>query len=145
MRFHKLFVHLTRALVVIMIAGGSAMAASPTTPIEHVVVIFQENVSFDHYFATYPVAKNTDGTAFTAQPGTPTVNGLTPGLITGNPNISGLIGKPFRLATTQPATCDQDHEYGDEQSMFDNGSMDNFLKFNTGTCTVNKGFDGSEG
>ena len=24
------------------------------TPIKHVVVIFQENVSFDHYFATYP-------------------------------------------------------------------------------------------
>lgn len=29
---------------------------STTTPIKHVVVIFQENVSFDHYFATYPVA-----------------------------------------------------------------------------------------
>ncbi len=25
---------------------------SSTTPIKHVVVIFQENVSFDHYFAT---------------------------------------------------------------------------------------------
>ena len=24
------------------------------TPIKHLVVIFQENVSFDHYFATYP-------------------------------------------------------------------------------------------
>ena len=31
-----------------------------TTPIQHVVVIFQENVSFDHYFATYPVAANND-------------------------------------------------------------------------------------
>ena len=26
--------------------------------IKHVVVIFDENVSFDHYFATYPVAAN---------------------------------------------------------------------------------------
>jgi len=25
--------------------------------IKHVVVIFQENVSFDHYFGTYPHAK----------------------------------------------------------------------------------------
>ena len=31
------------------------------TPIEHVVVIFQENVSFDHYFATYPRATNPTG------------------------------------------------------------------------------------
>ncbi len=26
----------------------------PATPIQHLVVIFQENVSFDHYFGTYP-------------------------------------------------------------------------------------------
>ena len=29
---------------------------SPMTPIQHLVVIFQENISFDHYFGTYPVA-----------------------------------------------------------------------------------------
>ena len=29
-----------------------------TTPIKHVVVIFGENISFDHYFATYPNAAN---------------------------------------------------------------------------------------
>ena len=31
------------------------------TPIKHIVVIFQENVSFDHYFATYPFAANPEG------------------------------------------------------------------------------------
>ncbi len=32
---------------------------NPTaTPIKHLVVIFQENISFDHYFATYPNARN---------------------------------------------------------------------------------------
>ena len=66
------------------------------TPIKHVVVIFDENVSFDHYFGTYPYAANTDGTPFTAKPGTQQVNGLystitsTNGpigpLLTGNPN-----------------------------------------------------------
>ena len=30
----------------------------PSTAIKHIVVIFGENVSFDHYFATYPVAAN---------------------------------------------------------------------------------------
>ena len=48
------------------------------TPIHHVVVIFQENVSFDHYFGTYPNAANTDGQPFHAAPGTPAVDGLTP-------------------------------------------------------------------
>ena len=69
--------------------GGAALAvdgrgsalASPTpahsTPIKHLVVIFQENVSFDHYFGTYPSAANTSGQPFYAKPGTPTVNGLS--------------------------------------------------------------------
>ena len=45
--------------------GASAAAARPrrstATPIQHLVVIFEENVSFDHYFGTYPNAANTDG------------------------------------------------------------------------------------
>jgi phospholipase C len=36
-------------------------AQSTKSPIRHVVVIFQENVSFDHYFATYPWAANAPG------------------------------------------------------------------------------------
>src|SRR5271155_3284937 len=60
--------------------------AKTTTPIKHVVVIFDENVSFDHYFATYPNTANTDGEPFYATPGTPSVNGLTGGLLTANPN-----------------------------------------------------------
>ena len=47
------------------------------TPIEHLVVIFQENISFDHYFATYPVALNSRGEPFfQASDDTPSVNGL---------------------------------------------------------------------
>jgi phospholipase C len=42
------------------------------TPIKHLVVIFQENVSFDHYFGTYPFAQNNSGeTPFKASPRTP--------------------------------------------------------------------------
>ena len=51
---------------------------SSTNVIKHVVVIFQENVSFDHYFATYPIAQHLPGeSTFVATPGTPDVNGLT--------------------------------------------------------------------
>jgi phospholipase C len=93
------------------------------TPIRHLVVIFQENVSFDHYFATYPHAANTDGSSFTAKAGTPHVNGLFPGgLLTKNPNSV----QPFRLSSTEAATCDQDHGYADEQRAFNAGGMDKF-------------------
>lgn len=59
-----------------------------TTPIKHVVVSFQENRSFDQYFATYPFAANLPGeTPFHGKQGTPRVNGLvTAGLLTANPN-----------------------------------------------------------
>src|SRR5690349_20336660 len=56
------------------------------TPIKHVVVIFQENVSFDHYLAAYPVAANPPGEPPFASMITPGVNGLTPGLLSNNPN-----------------------------------------------------------
>ncbi len=108
-------------------AGGNAGAASPSradtaTPIRHLVVIFDENVSFDHYFATYPYAANLPGeTPFRALPFTPTVNGLyaeqTPAgptgtLLTANPNGSN----PVRLGPGDPMTCDQDHNYTHEQN-----------------------------
>ena len=96
------------------------------TPIKHVVVIFQENVSFDHYFGTYPVAQNPDGEPpFWAAPNTPSVNGLSGGLLTNNPNLAN----PFRLDRSQAATCDQNHDYTPEQQAFDSGLMDKFVQF----------------
>ncbi len=115
--------------------GGTA------TPIKHLVVIFDENVSFDHYFGTYPYAANTDGSTFHAKPGTPTVNGLytkiTPSgpvgpLLTSNPNLNN----PTRLTHSQALTCDQDHAYTPEQEAVDGGKMDKFVQFTeTATCT----------
>ena len=49
--------------------GGGFNGAPTRTPIKHVVIIFGENVSFDHYFATYPNAKNTELPLFKAAPG----------------------------------------------------------------------------
>src|SRR5690348_17900390 len=93
-------------------AAPSHLAAGTTsTPIQHVVVIFQENVSFDHYFATYPNAANPGGEpVFVARKGThpsPTVNGLTGPLMTHNPNSV----QPFRLDRSQAIVCDQSHDY----------------------------------
>src|SRR5450759_472472 len=50
------------ALPAVALGGDIRSAASATTtPVKHLVVIFQENVSFDHYFATYPKASNPAG------------------------------------------------------------------------------------
>ncbi|MFC4080641.1 phospholipase C [Amycolatopsis samaneae] len=102
----------------------SAEAAATATPIKHVVVIFGENISFDHYFGTYPNAANTDGTRFTPAPGTPQVNGLTPDLLAHNPNAYN----PKRLSPAQAMTCDQDHDYNKEQAAFNGGKMDKFVE-----------------
>jgi phospholipase C len=124
-------------------AGGQAKPVSwgaTTTPIKHLVVIYQENVSFDHYFGTYPKAANTSGQSFKAKGGTPGVNGLgnttgaggTGTLLTNNPNkdATGAQVNPRRL---DPANvndvllCDQDHAYNDEQKAFNGGAMDKFV------------------
>ncbi len=136
-------------------AGPAAVTAkktkagepTTTTPIKHVVIIFQENVSFDHYFGTYPHAANSDGQPFKAAKGTPAVDGLLPAtdpsippslqhstnLLYSNPNAAN----PLRLdssATGLPGnaggqlTCDQDHNYSDEQQSFDGGAMDRFVQ-----------------
>ncbi|MBV8116308.1 MAG: phospholipase, partial [Silvibacterium sp.] len=53
---------LATLLVAGQMAGPAAVQAqsygSTSTPIQHLVVIFQENNSFDHYFGTYPYATN---------------------------------------------------------------------------------------
>jgi phospholipase C len=101
-------------------------APETATPITHVVVIFQENVSFDHYFGTYPHAANTSGRPFTAKAGTPSVDGLSGPLLTANPN--GVNPRRYDPANVGDVlTCDQDHNYNDEQRAFDNGSMDKFV------------------
>jgi phospholipase C len=107
--------------------------APTSTPIKHLVVIFQENVSFDHYFGTYPTAANPSGEpSFNASRRTPTVNGLSGALLTNNPNLSN----PKRLDRSQALTCDQSHGYTAEQNAFDHGLMDMFVQ-NTagGGCT----------
>src|SRR6185437_5095554 len=92
-----------------------------------------ENISFDHYFGTYPNAANTDGTHFTAAKGTPKVNNLvTSGALTTNPNLY----PPKRLTPAQALTCDQNHSYAAEQQAVDAGKMDLFVqKTSTDTCT----------
>jgi len=112
--------------------------AATATPIKHLVVIYQENVSFDHYFGTYPKAANTSGQPVSGHGGT--VNNLLTSkgvggqgnLLTNNPNTdaSGKQVNPRRLDpanVNDVLTCDQDHDYTAEQQAFDGGKMDRFV------------------
>lgn len=135
-----------------------ASAAAPTppapaTPIQHIVIIFGENISFDHYFGTYPKAVNPPGEpGFHGSLGDNTVNNLLtptgpcyanglptacPNLLTENPNYTnaspnGTTGgimnasNPFRLDRSQALTADMSHSYTPEQKSFDDGDMDLF-------------------
>jgi len=109
-------------------------ATQTATPIKHVVVIFQENVSFDHYFGTYPKALNPAGEPrFVAARSTPSVNGLTEQLLKHNPNAAN----PMRLDRSEALTCDQDHGYTAEQKAFNRGLMDKFVEnTNRGSCAA---------
>jgi phospholipase C len=104
------------------------------TPIKHVVVIFLENISFDHYFGTYPKAQNPSGEPkFVARDDTPSVNNLLSGdLLTNNPNLK----QPFRLDRSEAFTCDMDHDYTDEQKAVNGGLMDKFVQ---ATSTIGLG------
>jgi phospholipase C len=116
--------------------GAGQLLRDSATPIRHVVVIFQENVSFDHYFATYPIAANPpDEPGFHARVDMPTpgVNGLSGSLMRGNTNAGG----PVRLTRAQAVTCSQSHNYTREQQAFNHGLMDKFLEFtsvSTASC-----------
>jgi phospholipase C len=108
---------------------SAAASLATTTPIKHLVVLFQENASFDHYFGTYPQATNPLGEpAFTPRGNTPSVNGLTPQLLTTNLNAV----QPFRLDRSQTLTCSQVHNYLPEQQAQDAGKMDQFVLYGDG-------------
>src|SRR5215469_11936600 len=102
---------LSTAALIAFGPGVFPVLASPSggktaTPIKHLVVVFQENISFDHYFGTYPNATNPSGEPpFFPQKGTPTVIGYTPALLNNNPNLNPLNGagasNPFRLDRSQ--------------------------------------------
>jgi len=119
-------------------------ATKTRTPIKHLVVFYQENETFDHYFGTYPKAANIPGeqswigvsaSRFQARPTTPAVNGLTPTLLTNNPNTSltGSQANPQRLRPADAETCDMNHGYTAEQLAIDAGLMDHFVQKTAGT------------
>src|SRR5215813_15608265 len=157
---HRLLFGCATAALSVALAASGAFADDrdnprTATPIRHLVVVFQENISYDHYFGTYPNAMNLPGeTPFKAHPRTPPNNNLvTPldvnngfrplgglNLLTNNPNANANApvapnnsrhngadaANPFRLSPSQASTADQGHNDMPEQAAYNNGNMDGF-------------------
>jgi len=107
--------------------GGltSAVSSTPTactklTDVEHVVIIIQENRSFDHYFGSYRGVRGfSDQSAAFQQ--------LDPAN-TNAPPIGKLL--PFHLDTsTTNAACTHDitHDWVPQHQSWNNGAMDGFV------------------
>ncbi|MEA2512805.1 MAG: hypothetical protein QOJ59_2292 [Thermomicrobiales bacterium] len=83
----------------------------PSTPIEHFVVLMQENHSFDNYFGTYPRA---DGVSLdVCMPVDPT-----------DPDNNECV-RPFHIGGHE--TADLSHIHRTQQRQYRNGAMDGFV------------------
>lgn len=98
----------------------SSIYANTVSPIKHIVVIYQENRSFDHYFGTYPKAPG-----FLALPGTPAVNGIPTGSF--NLDTKGKKVAPYLFGKTELVTPDPNHDYGAMIKSYNKGKMDKFF------------------
>src|SRR6201997_68083 len=102
-------------------------ACSKLTDIEHVVILIQENRSFDHYFGSYrgvrgfadpsaPALNDGSGLSIFAQPGYP----------------GGYDGDhlyPFHLDSYANGECtnDIDHSWGPQHSYWNGGTLQGFV------------------
>jgi phospholipase C len=110
---------------------GGGMASTPSTPsvpaacskltdIEHVVILIQENRSFDHYFGSYRGVRGFSDQSIAFQQPNPAN--------TTSPPIGKLL--PFHLDTTKTdAACTHDitHDWVSQHQSWDGGAMDGFV------------------
>ena len=89
--------------------GGSSAENTAQIPINHIIYIIQENITFDHYFGTYPGADGIPADVkFAFRPG-------------GKPKLG-----PFHLTKTA-IPHDLNHSWQAARTAYDGGKMDGFL------------------
>jgi phospholipase C len=104
--------------------GQARLTSAPISEIKHVVVLMQENRSFDHYFGTMPGVRGfNDSTAITLSTGKSVFY---------QPDADNPDGYllPFH-ADTQSTSAQNlpsnSHSWGPQHSSWDNGKMDGFV------------------
>ena len=95
-------------------------ACAQLTDIQHVVILIQENRSFDHYFGSYRGVRGFSDHSIAFQQPDPQN--------TSSPPVRALL--PFHLDTsTTNAACTHDitHDWVPQHKSWDNGAMDGFV------------------
>jgi len=110
---------------------------SKLTDIEHVVILIQENRSFDHYFGSYRGARGFSDQSMAFQQPDPANTTTSP--------VGALF--PFHLDTsTTNAACTHDisHDWVPQHQSWDNGAMDGFvtsrLRINSNDAVLSMGY-----
>ncbi|HLI00681.1 MAG TPA: alkaline phosphatase family protein [Acidimicrobiales bacterium] len=116
-------------------AAAATPAGSSLDDVEHVIILMQENRSFDHYFGTLSGVRGFGDLDVRTQ----TVNGVSypiwdqfgyqPGV---GPDADGYL-QPFRLVTDLPkedgqSTNDITHSWAPQHQSWNNGAMNNFIR-----------------
>lgn len=111
-------------LAAVPLTGLADSAEGTHSPIKHTIILYQENISFDHYFGTYGHGSNgiPAGSSLTFSNGTSTWGPFSPTQLSGQ---------------TQSRTCDVDHNYSHMIQMADHGAMDKFLQFGNDKTVTN--------
>src|ERR1700757_2894582 len=112
-------------------------ACSKLTDIEHVVILIQENRSFDHYFGSYRGVRGFSDQSMAFHQPDPTN--------TANSPVGALL--PFHLDTsTTNAACTHDisHDWVPQHQSWNNGAMDGFvtsrLPINSNDAVLSMGY-----
>src|SRR6202012_2551904 len=103
----------------------SAQKSAPISEIKHVVVLMQENRSFDHYFGAMP------GVRGFADPAAIRLPGGAPGFRQPGPNHPQAYLAPFHLdtrTTSAQATPGTDHSWPTQHLAWNNGAMDRWVQ-----------------
>ncbi len=116
---------------------GVVSGCAKITDIEHVVILTQENRSFDHYFGSYRGVRGFSDASAAFQQSDPAN--------TANSPIGKLL--PFHLDTSKAnAACTPDisHDWVPQHQSWDNGKMDGFvssrLAINSNDATLTMGY-----
>jgi phospholipase C len=100
-------------------AGKARLTSAPISDIKHVVVLMQENRSFDHYFGTMP------GVRGFADPSVPTSRFYQPD--SQNPDSYLLPFYTDTHSTSAQNLPSNSHSWGPQHQCWDNGKMDGFV------------------
>ncbi len=151
--------HVLLATIATLAIGGAAQAEvpPPLAKIGHILVVFEENRSFDNMFGTFPGADGLNNAVFAA----PQVDRegraytVLPQPIDGNlkppapdPRFpANLPNRPFLVEGYVPQTGitgDLIHEFYREQLQIDGGRMDRYVAYSNSAGLVMGYFDGSK-